>query len=398
MTLKRKPLLEHTIVRSDNLAFMQDNAPKLREQVDFIYIDPPTVVKPYHNTGKIPTRRQHEKWVEFMRPRLEASRLTLKDTGVIAVTSYDNEQARMRLLLDEAYGEQNFIGMITIDTGNVINNARFLSSSHEYLFLYAKNLSTLTKSGVKWRKKREGLESLRKQEKKLRSMHNENYETISEELKQWLKNQNVPQRLKQFYNVDKKGLYTYSDLSAPKNGLKYEVINPNTGQPVAVPSRGWGVSAETLQELIATDSIIWGANDEHQPLKKLYLKDTPDQVIRSVFSFPSRSSERLLQKILGPDVEYQNIKEVEYVKYIIDVFTPENALVFDFFAGSGTTGHAVLDLNYEDSNSQRRFLLCSNDEGGVYSHILKPRLEAIISGHWHDRQHRPRKAALKTKF
>lgn len=393
MTVKQKSLVEHHIIRSDNSIFLKTHQQTLRSYVDFVYLDPPAVK--VNSGAKKPTLRQHETWVNELSERLSLSIPFMKDTAVIAVSVREVEQPRLRLLMDEIYGEENRIGMITIDTANVTNNARLLSAGHEYLLVYAKNLPLLLKSGTKWRKKREGLDVLRKQEKKLRTQYKENYAVITEELKIWLKTQNVSPRLKQFYNADSKGLYTYADLSAPKNGLRYEVINPVTEQVALTPTRGWGMSESNLQELIEQDGIIWPDTDDKQPLRKLYLKDTPDQVIRTVMDAPSRSPERLLERILG-GTGYEEPKDLEYLKHVIDVMSPEDGVILDFYAGSGTTGHAILDLNYENINSRRKFLLVSHDEKGMYSRVLKPRLEAIISGRWADRQHRPRKATLKT--
>lgn len=400
MTLRKKPLIQHYAVKSENLAFLKDQGQSIRGKVDFIYLDPPNNAGRSRSlTNPKPTKRGHEKWLQFMEPRIAASKPFLKPDGVIAVSIGDSELPRLRIIMDDVFGEPNFIGMITIDTGNVTNNARFLSSSHEYLLLYANDLQALLKSGVKWRTAREGLGTLRRQEKKLRGKFGTDYAGMSEELKEWFKSQDLPVRLKQFSGVDARGLYAYSDLSAPKNGLNYNVVNPNTGSVVAVPSRGWGVSEETFLELIATDNIIWGATDKHQPLKKLYLKDTPDQVVRTVMNIPSRSPERLLQSILGKDVTYAQSKDLDFMKYIIDVFTSDDALVMDFFAGSGTTGHAVLELNYENPEvSKRQFVLVSNDEHEVYSKVMLPRLEAVISGRWFERQKRPRRAELLKKI
>lgn len=396
MTLPKKPLIRHYAVKSENLAFLLDHGLSLKGMVDFIYLDPPdNAGRSRSLTNPKPTKRGHEKWLQFMQPRIAASKPYLKPEGVIAVSIGDSELPRLRIIMDEVFGESNFIGMITIDRGNVTNNARFLSSSHEYLLLYAKNMQALLKSGVKWRTTREGLATVRRQEKKLRSKHGEDYASMSEELKEWFKSQELPARLKQFNGVDAKGLYAYSDLSAPKNGLTYDVTNPNTGNKVAVPSRGWGVAEDTFLELIQTDNIIWGATDKQQPLKKLYLKDTPDQVIRSVMNIPSRSPERLLQNILGKEVTYAQAKDLDFMKYLIEVFTGDEALILDFFAGSGTTGHAVLELNYENPDvSKRQFVLVSNDEHEVYSKVLLPRLEAVISGRWAEKQKRPRRAEL----
>lgn len=400
MTLRKKPLIQHYAVKSENLAFLQDHGQSIRGRVDFIYLDPPNNAGRSRSlTNPKPTKRGHEKWLQFMEPRIAASRPFLKPEGVIAVSIGDSELPRLRIIMDDVFGESNFIGMITIDTGNVTNNARFLSASHEYLLLYANDMQALLKSGVKWRTTREGLGSLRRQEKKLRTKFGTDYNGMSEELKDWFKSQDLPVRLKQFNGVDSRGLYAYSDLSAPKNGLTYDVVNPHTGSKVAVPSRGWGVSEETFLELIETDNIIWGATDRQQPLKKLYLKDTPDQVIRTVMSIPSRSPERLLQSILGKDTTYAQSKDLDFMKYLIEVFTREDALIMDFFAGSGTTGHAVLELNYENPEvSKRQFVLVSNDEHEVYSKVMLPRLEAVISGRWFERQKRPRRAELLKKL
>lgn len=399
MTLRKKPLIQHWAVKSENLAFLREQGQSLLNRVDFIYLDPPNNEAAFRSGAGDFRLEEHARWVDFMQLRIEAAHPLLKPTGVIAVSIRDADMPRLRLLMDGVFGEANFIGMITIDTGNVTNNARLLSASHEYLLLYAKSMQSLLKSGVKWRTTREGLSSVRLQEKKLRAQHGTDYETMTSVLKDWLKGQNLPPRLKKFNSVDARGLYAYSDLSAPKNGLHYAVINPHTGGEVAIPSRGWGVSEETFLELAATDNIIWGATDKHQPLKKLYLKDTPDQVVRTVMNLPSRSPQRLLKRILGEAVSFSEAKDLDFMKYLIDVFTPDDALVLDFFAGSGTTGHAILELNYENpSVSKRQFILVNNDEGGVFSKVLLPRLQAVISGKWAEKQKRPRKAELLRKI
>lgn len=400
MTLRRKPLLRHYAVKSDNLAFLLEQGQSIRGQVDFIYLDPPdNAGRSRSATKPKPVKSGHEKWVQFIQPRMEAAVPFLKPEGVVAVSIGDSELPRLRIIMDDVFGEDNFIGMITVDTGNVTNNARLLSASHEYLLLYAKDLQALLKSGVKWRTSREGLASVRREEKKLRAKFGSDYANMAEELKEWFKGHELPARLKQFNGVDSRGLYAYADLSAPKNGLKYDVVNPNTGNKVAVPSRGWGVSEDTFLDLIATDNIIWGATDKQQPLKKFYLKDTPDQVVRTVVNLPSRSTERLLHHILGKEVSYGQSKDLDFMKYLIEVFTGDDALILDFFAGSGTTGHAVLELNYENPEvSKRQFVLVSNDEHEVYSKVLLPRLQAVVSGKWADKQKRPRRAEIETKL
>jgi len=389
--VSKKALLEHAIYNSDNLKFLQTHQHTYEQAIDFIYIDPVA----HLDKGFKATPAANQKWVEGMRVRLTETLPFLKDEGVMTVSVDDKSLPHLRILMDEVFGEQNFIGMVVVDNGNVHNNARFLSISHEYLLVYAKNLIQLTKSDIRWRQQREGLSILRKKEQQLRKQHGTDYAALSEELKIWLKDQPFPKRMQGFFNADKKGLYTYSDLSAPGIKLTYPVIHPITKKPVALPSRGWGLTEDNFKQLIEHDLIIWGETEAQQPLKKLYLKDTPDQVIRGLLHYPSRTPTQLLKRILGENLSFDNPKNLDYIKYLIEVMSPDNAVVLDYFAGSGTTGHAVLDLNYEKPESNRTFILVNNNEKQVFTQVLKPRLEAVISGKWADRQHRPRKATLK---
>lgn len=392
VAIKLSNLVEHYAVSGESYAFLKKHGFALKNKVDFLYLNPPVVEEV---KGKLKT--QLDRWEKYLRQNVELSVPLLSGTGIIVAPVNDRELPRFRNVLDELVGYENFIGMITVDTGNVANNVRFLSSSHHYLLVYAKNLAVLQKTKIKWRQKREGLESLRKQERKLRSAHGDNYEAISAGLKEWFLTQNLPKRLKAFTNADTKGLYTYSDLSAPQKGPTYSVVNPETGNEVAVPTRGWAVSEVTFQNLIETDQIIWGTTDSNQPLKKLYLKDDPDQVLRTVFTAPSRSPERLLTNILGEDLKdkLKDVHDLDLVKHILDTMSSRDAVILDLYSKYGTTGHAVLDLNYE-TGSQRRVILVSS---GVWNTtVVKPRMEAVITGKWSDRQHRPRRAVLKTQF
>lgn len=392
---KAKHSLEHQIHNSDNLTYLLKNSTLLAETVDFIYVDP-------FSTSTVGVRRSRKTdkqtlIAEFLESRFVAALPTLKPEGVIAVSVTDEFLPYLRILMDKVFGSANFIGMVVIDNGNVHNNARLLSVSHEYLLVYAKNLIHLSRSDIRWRQKREGLDVLRRKEQQLRKQHNTNYPLMTAELKSWLKDQPLPKRLKAFYNVDAKGVYSYSDLSAPGIKLTYDVIHPVTGKPVNLPSRGWGLSEDRFKQLIEQDQIIWGETEEQQPLKKLYLKDTPDQVIRGILHLPSRTPAQLLTKILGPNHGFSNPKPLEFLKYIIEVMTSDDAVILDFFAGSGTTGHAVLDLNYEHPESYRKFILVNNNEKQVFTKVLKPRIQAVITGKWADRQHRPRRAVLKVE-
>ncbi|MBC9706667.1 MAG: site-specific DNA-methyltransferase [Enterococcus sp.] len=399
--------MTHKLYNADNLEFLewlnkQDGG---TESIDLCYIDPP------YNTGntgknfvyddcfkKSASKTKHEVWLDFMRPRIEKTIPLLKDSGILAVSIDDSEVHHLRIMLDELLGEKNFIAQMVVDGGNVKNNARFISTTHEYVLVYAKNLTHLNKTGVKWRQEREGLKVIRRQERILRKEYGTDYATMSTELKKWLKTAPVSARLKVFYNVDARGIYTYADLSAPNSGAKYEVLHPETQKPVTTPTRGWALKEENLKELIENDLVIFGTGPdghEKQPLKKLYLENKKDQVIRSIISYPSRTSTHLLEKILGERGIFNNPKNLDMMKFLIDTMTPSDGVVLDYFAGSASTGHAVIELNEKNKDSQRKFILCTNNENGIYENVAKPRIEAVISGAWLNwTYHRPKKAEV----
>lgn len=400
--------MNHQLYNADNLDFLNhlNTKDENKESIDLCYIDPP------YNTGncgknfayvdsfkKTDTKSKHQVWVEFMRPRLEKTLPLLKQSGIIAVSIDDSEVHHLRILMDDIFGEQNFVAQMVIDGGNVKNNARFISTTHEYLLVYARNIAFLNKSQVKWRQEREGVKILRKQEKLLRKSLKDDYAGITAGLKNWVKTAPLTPRLKVFYNADAKGLYTYADLSAPGNGGRYEVKHPVTGLPVAIPTRGWGMKEDKLIKLIEDDMVIFGEGPqghEKQPMRKLYLADKRDQVIRSIASFPSRTSTHLLEKILGERGLFNNPKNLELMKFIIETMTPDDAVVLDYFAGSASTGHAVLELNEKKAESERTFILCTNNENGIYENVAKPRIESVVSGQWLNwTYHKPKDATVK---
>lgn len=377
--------ITHNLVQRDNLEFLQDckdiDPYNLTGSVDTIYLDPP------YNTGNGEANGftyndsfggkahpdRHANWLKFMKERLEPAKQLLKPTGVIAISIDDSEVHRLRLLMDEIFGEHNFIAQVVVDGGNPKNNARFLSVTHEYMLVYAKSSAALYKSGIKWRKRRDGMDKLVKEYKRAEKKFNNDYEQVSTHLKQWVKGQKLTRRLKVFYNADANGLYTYADLSAPGSGARYEVLHPVTQKPCQIPSRGWGLTEANFKVLDAEGLILYGANETYQPMKKLYLQDKKDQVQKAIFEYASRSSTHLLTKLLGKKGTFNNPKNLQMMIDFIDLITPVDGVVLDYFAGSGTTGHAVLHLN-KKTGSRRRFVLVTNNENNIFTEVTTPRI------------------------
>ena len=388
--LNHKDVIEHTLINGENLKTLIALGDSIKGKVDLCYIDPPYNTGNSTNTGftykdsfkNKEDRESHSTWLTFMYDRLVMTKSLLSEKGVLAISIDDSEVHYLRLLCDEIFGEINFIAQIVVDGGNIKNNARFISITHEYLLVYAKDLNKLGKSKVKWRTRRDGVELLLKEYEELKKKHKTNYPAITKDLKKWVKTALLSNRLKVFFNADIRGLYTYADLSAPGDGARYRVLHPVTKKPCQIPSRGWGLTEEKLLQLIETDMVIFGKDEKAQPLKKLYLKDEADQVARSVLAYPSRSSTHLLEKILGRRKSFNNPKNLEFITDMVSLMCPEDGLVLDYFAGSGTTGHAVLNLNKE--GAERRFILITKNENKIFNEVTYPRLKAVITGKWLD--------------
>ena len=382
-------MVSHELYCMDNEVFLSFAATEYVASIDFCYIDPPyntgrdgktgfTYNDSFHVKGDV---NRHASWLAFMRPRLEGLLPVLKDTGVVAISIDDSEIHHLRLLCDEIFGEQNFVAQMIIDGGAMKNNARLISTTHEYLLVYAKSLKALNKSDITWREEREGISILRDKEAKLRKIHKTDYAAITGALKIWVKTAPIPKRLKSFFNADASGLYTHADLSSPNSKQFYDYLHPVTGKPVKTPSRGWAYAYDNLDALAKRGEIDFFVDESYQPLKKHYLKDGKDQVIKSVHAFSARSSTHLLENMLGRRSSFNNPKNLEFISYLVDTMCPEDGVVLDYFAGSGTTGHAVIDLN-KNSSASRKAILCSKDENAILETVTIPRLQAALTGQW----------------
>ena len=394
----------HFLFEGDNLLALTILHTTHRDKIDVIYIDPP------YNTGKEfayndkfvnpKDNSKHSQWLSFMYTRLQLAKPLLKETGTIFISIDDNEQAHLKLLCDEVFGEENFEGQVVWDGGAMKNNARFLSSTHEYCLIYHKNKHHLTATTTsRWRTVREGyVEAMRKYEQ-LKKKFNNDPQRIEPAYRSWLQKTTLPKRIKAFNRVDEGGLYTHSDLSSPsKGGKMYTVPHPVTGQPCQPPSRGWAISEKYMNELITQNLVLFGEDETKQPLKKLYLKEVSLTVFRSIHANPARSSTHLLEKMIGRG-NFPHPKSLEYIKNLLAAVTEKDSVVLDFFAGSGTTGHAVAQLNSEDGGTRQCILATDNsgktssgqfisDAGseGICRKVTFPRMRAALTGNWADQQ------------
>ncbi len=301
----------------------------------------------------------HSGWLSFMLPRLKLARDLLKEDGVIFISIDDNECANLKILCDEIFGEDNFVAEIVRNTNSSKNQSLFISVSHEYCLIYAKNISFLSKKheNNKWQVSKNNVKEYYSRVKTLQK--DLSSDEITEELKELTKYPRFMDFTNYWY-FDEKGLYRKDNLGGVKNGNKFKIINPLTNQEDPIPPGGFRYSKEKLQELIK-DNRIHFHTDGSLPTLKRYLDENHTQRPKSIMSDDQRPDYALLQELFNGIMVFDNPKQMAFMQRIIGIATEKGDIILDFFAGSGTTAHAVMELNAEDKGN-REFILVQIDE------------------------------------
>ncbi len=300
--------------------------------------------------------RFHTDWLNMIYPRLKVARDLLTDDGVIFISIDDNEIENLRKVCDDIYGEQNFVGQF-IWRGGRRNLAKYISTSHEYMLLFAKNLSYISEAKISWNEKKKGLDAIYKKAEELVRDY-KSYDIASKMLKEWyrlLPEDNESKDNSHYCWIDKNGVYFASDISrGGGGGPRWDVINPHTGNIVQTPSRGW--SYGKYEDLIRDIEIgLVHFNGDGVPCKKRYLKENETQVLETVFYKDRRGSSKRLRSLMEGDL-FPFPKDEDVIEHYIESFTDSDCIILDFFSGSATTAHAVMKLNAEDGGN-RKFIM-----------------------------------------
>ncbi|MEC5212204.1 adenine-specific DNA-methyltransferase [Polaromonas sp. CG_9.5] len=325
--------------------------------------------------------RTHSGWLSFMYPRLLLAKDLLRDDGVIFISIDDNEQAQLKLLCDEVFGQENFVSNLTWEKGRK-NDAKFFSNGHEYMLAYAKSVAALRDENTVWREEKPGARDIWEQYLSLREKHGTNNTSIESDLQKWfasLPKGNPAKKWSRYKRIDANGPWRDRDISWPGGGgPRYDVLHPTTGQACKVPERGWIYSnPEQMQRQIELGLVEFRPDHSEPPFRKAHIRPIgqeleaiePDaeeaddeeefatQVRGSYFYKQSQVSVRHLRTLLGKNV-FNNPKDLEEIAKLVQYATSgdKQALVLDFFAGSGSTGEAVMRLNAEDGGN-RQFIL-----------------------------------------
>ena len=407
--LSKKPSLDdNLIIHGDNLLALKAMLPTYHGRVKCVYIDPPYNIGnegwAYNDNVNSPMMREwlgevvdaddltrHDKWCCMMLPRLKLLRELLRDDGAIFVSIDDNEVHRLRLLMDEVFGEDNFVGSFVWE-GTGKNDAKFISVGHDYVLCYARRMESLRANGSRWRVFKEGTDEIQRTAARFVRERNGDFYAASNDLKAWFASLDKKHKAwaHRHYNwIDAKGVYFAGDVSWPGGGgPTYDVLHPVTGKPAKVPARGWVFSsADDMRQAIADNRIHFGEDETRVPNLKRYLHETDHQVLTSVFYQDRRAAHQHLVRIL-PDAPFEYPKDERVLCRLFEAVTSDNDIILDSFAGSGGTAHAVLALNDQDGGD-RRFLLIECED--YAERITAQRVRRVIKGVPGDKDERLKK-------
>ncbi len=379
--LKTKEI--RTDLSEDNIIIEGDNYHALsvlnythKGKIDVIYIDPPynTGNKDFKYNDKYVDKEdsyRHSKWLNFMEKRLNLAYRLLKKTGVIFISIDDNESAQLKLLCDSIFGEKNFVACLPTVMNLKGNNDEFgFAGTHEYTMVYSKDITKCV------------FQKFSVNEEELQSWEQDDigYFKKGANLKSTGVNAPRNKRPNLFYPIfinSEKKVYVTED-NQPLTATDVKILPITNGQEM---SWRWQKSKIKNEPY---NIIVTGTPKKYSVYKKQRpeLGDLPSKKPKSLFYKPEYSSGNgtsQLKNIFGGKI-FNNPKPLGLIYDIILLGTADDSLILDFMAGSGTTGHAVLELNKEDGGN-RKFILCTNNENKICEEVTYPRLKKVIKGY-----------------
>ncbi len=366
---------ENLILEGDNLEALKALMPFYYGKVKCIYIDPP------YNTGnekwvyndKVNSPKikewlgrvvgpegedltRHDKWLCMMYPRLKLLHDLLREDGVIFVSIDDTEHCYLKQILDDVFGSENFIANIVWQKKySPQNDARYFSDMHDFVVVYAKKRNTNGDLGG-WVR---------------------NLIVRSEEQNARYKNP----------DNDPRGPWKPADLSVKRVTEKdiYQIITPSGRKVLPPKGRSWVTSKEQVKKWIADKRVWFGKDGSNIPSVKIFLSEVQEGIVpvtwwdRGFAGDNQEAKQELKQIFQKSNLPFETPKPVRLLRRILQVATSQDDLVLDSFAGSGTTAHAVLDLNKEDGGN-RKFILVELEKN-IAKNITAERVKRVARGY-----------------
>lgn len=358
---------ENKIIHGDNLEALKALLPEYEGKIKCIYIDPP------YNTGNegwvyndnVNSDRikkwlgqvvgkesedfsRHDKWLCMMYPRLKLLHKLLSNDGAIFISIDDNEQANLKLLCDEIWGHNNFIAQVIWERAYApVNLKKHFSTSHDYIICYAKSVDLLLCNGLP-----------------RKDSTNNKYKNPDN---------------------DPRGLWRTDNLAVGPivESQVYEITTPS-GRKVW-PPKGycWRLTKDRFVEYVNDNRIWFGENGDLVPAPKRFLSEVKDSMTpMTIWKYSevghSQDAMRKLRDIFDGEVVFDYPKSVDLVKRCFELYTDKSSIILDSFAGSGTTAHAVLNLNKQDGGN-RKFILVEMED--YAETITAERVKRVINGY-----------------
>lgn len=294
----------------------------------------------------------HSNWLSMMYPRLFLARNLLQDDGVIFVSIDDNEVHNLRLLMNEVFGEENFLGQVVWKNATD-NNPTRVATEHEYVCIFAKNKE---KCEAEWKSSISDVkDKLIEIGEKLIS-ENKNLQLLRTAYDNWFKTNKVflgP--LDRYKYIDDDGIYTGSQSvhNPGKEGYRYDVKHPATKKPCKQPLMGYRFPEDTMKELLNEGKILFGQDESKIIELKVYAKDYQEK-LASVIELDGRLGSYDLKNVFPQSTRiFNNPKPIRFINSLFSFVLKENDIILDFFSGSCPTAQAVLDLNKQDGGNRK---------------------------------------------
>jgi len=366
----QKPSLDdNLIIHGDNLEALKALLPTHAGKVDCIFIDPPyntgnegwcyndnvrsPLMKEWLKTSANPVDKEdlerHDKWLCMMWPRLSLLHELLSETGVIFVTIDDNEGQRLRLLMDEIFGESAFVASIVWQKRYSRENREAIGDVHDYVFVY-------TKDPIHFKGNRNKLSPTERQ-------------------------------LEVYSHVDDERNDRWRPVPMTAQGYRknqmYEIVAPGGKVHTPPPGRCWGMTEAEFKKLLKEGRIYFGKDNNSQPNVIRYASEiqgfVPWTWWPSDEAGHTDEAKKELTEIMGlPVKDFDTIKPVRLISRILEIATNEDSLILDSFAGSATTAHAVLEANKKDSGNRRFILVECEDYADT---LTAERVRRVIEGY-----------------
>ncbi|MCK9288547.1 MAG: site-specific DNA-methyltransferase [Sphaerochaetaceae bacterium] len=304
--------------------------------------------------------RYHSDWCTSIYPVLVLARNILSDDGIILINMDENEIINLQKLCAEVFGESNDLGTIIWDKRNPKGDAKGISYQHEYIVAYAKNKLSFVEKCKMQRPKKNAAAIIAKANQVFKKVGAKyTLEEANREFASWVSAQDDFSGGEKAYNrIDQNGdVYRPVSMAWPNKKKAPDdyfipLIHPITKKPCPLPERGWRNPSATMNELLREGLILFGKDETTQPNRKYLLKENMYENIPSLLYYGGSDTDLLAEL----EIPFDTPKVVSIVKEHIQSFTADSDIVLDFYSGSATTAHAVMQLNAEDGN-KRKFIM-----------------------------------------